>query len=55
MLDPQTVAKCGFEGLMKNKRVIIPGFKNKFMAKCVGLLPRKWVTIYTRKLLEQKV
>ncbi|WP_243526756.1 SDR family oxidoreductase [Bacillus pseudomycoides] len=55
MLDPQTVAKCGFEGLMKNKRVIIPGFKNKLMAKSVGLLPRKWVTIYTRKLLEQKV
>ncbi|PFL13746.1 SDR family oxidoreductase [Bacillus cereus] len=55
MLDPQTVAKCGFKGLMKNKRVIIPGFKNKFMAKSVGLLPRKWVTIYTRKLLEQKV
>ncbi|MGG2092167.1 SDR family oxidoreductase [Bacillus sp. S13(2024)] len=55
MLDPQMVAKCGFEGLMKNKRVIIPGFKNKLMAKSVGLLPRKWVTIYTRKLLEQKV
>ncbi|MBT2737291.1 SDR family oxidoreductase [Bacillus sp. ISL-7] len=55
LMDPQTVAKCGFEGLMKNKTVIIPGFKNKLMAKSVGLLPRKWVTIYTRKLIEQKV
>lgn len=55
VMDPQTVAKCGFEGIMQNKRVIIPGFKNKLMAKFVGLIPRKWVTIYTKKLFEQKV
>ncbi|WP_223593286.1 SDR family NAD(P)-dependent oxidoreductase [Neobacillus bataviensis] len=55
LMDPKIVARCGFEGLMKNKTVIIPGFKNKLMAKSVGLLPRKWVTIYTRKLIEQKV
>ncbi|MDR6999163.1 SDR family oxidoreductase [Neobacillus niacini] len=41
LMDPQSVAKCGFDGLMKNKTVIIPGFKNKLMAKSVGLLPRK--------------
>ncbi|WP_350302318.1 SDR family NAD(P)-dependent oxidoreductase [Peribacillus frigoritolerans] len=55
LIEPQVVAKCGYEGLMKDKTVIIPGFKNKLMAKSVGLLPRKWVTIYSRKLIEQKV
>ncbi|NWQ43483.1 SDR family oxidoreductase [Bacillus sp. EB106-08-02-XG196] len=55
LMDPEAVAKYGFAGLMKNKTVIIPGFKNKIMAKSVGLLPRKWVTIYTRKMIEQKV
>ncbi|PGS55918.1 SDR family oxidoreductase [Bacillus sp. AFS041924] len=55
LMDPKSVAKYGFEGLMKNKTVIIPGFKNKLMAKSVGLLPRKWVTIYTRKMIEEKV
>ncbi|MDR6998343.1 SDR family oxidoreductase [Neobacillus niacini] len=55
LMDPHAVARFGFEGLMKNKKVIIPGFKNKLMSKSVGLLPRKWVTIYTRRLIEQKV
>ncbi|PEL13979.1 SDR family oxidoreductase [Bacillus sp. AFS017336] len=55
LMDPRAVAKCGYKGLMKNKTVIIPGFKNKLMAKSVGLLPRKWVTVYTRKMIEEKV
>jgi short-subunit dehydrogenase len=55
LMDPKAVAKCGYEGLMKNKTVIIPGFKNKLMAKSVGILPRKWVTTYTRKMIEEKV
>ncbi len=32
IMDADTVAEIGYKGLMQGKRVVIPGFNNKFMA-----------------------
>ena len=32
MMEASTVAKTGYRGLMKNKRVVIPGLKNRLLA-----------------------
>ena len=39
-MSPEFVAKKAYEGLMKNKSTIIPGFQYKLFV----LLPRKLVT-----------
>ncbi len=44
------VAKAGYAGLMKGKRIVIPGFKNRVMAASVRLAPRSLVTSIAKKL-----
>ncbi len=43
-MDAATVAKIGYEGLMKKRRLIIPGPSNKFFSFMVRFLPREWIT-----------
>ncbi|TXK46362.1 SDR family oxidoreductase [Pontibacter qinzhouensis] len=38
-LSPEVVAKVAIDGLFKRKRVIIPGWKNKFILSLIPLLP----------------
>lgn len=38
-MSPQFMAQAAFKGLMKGKRVIVPGIRNKLFIK----LPRQWV------------
>lgn len=38
--DAKTVARTGYLGLMQEKRLVIPGFKNKLFAWGVRLIPR---------------
>jgi short-subunit dehydrogenase len=49
-MDAATVAEAGYRGLMKNKPVIIPGFKNSFLAFSVRFVPRKMAVRIARKL-----
>jgi short-subunit dehydrogenase len=39
MMEPRAVAEAGFHAMMKGKRVIIPGFMNKFGAFMAKRLP----------------
>jgi len=50
LMDAATVAEAGYRGLMKNKPVVIPGFKNSFLAFTVRFVPRKMAVRITRKL-----
>lgn len=43
-MSAKQVAKIGYNGLIKNKTVIITGFKNKFLIFLLRLTPRKVVT-----------
>lgn len=37
----ETVAEAGFDGLMRNKRTVVPGLGNKVVTLAVRLLPRR--------------
>ncbi len=50
LMDAATVAEAGYQGLMKDKPVVIPGFKNSFLAFTVRFMPRNMVVRITRKL-----
>jgi short-subunit dehydrogenase len=39
----QTVAKAGYRGLMRGRRMVVPGLANKLVAVAVRLLPRQWL------------
>jgi uncharacterized protein len=54
MMDAQTVAQMGYDALMAGKTIIIPGFMNKLMSKCVRFIPRKIVTKIVRNMQEDK-
>jgi len=43
-MDAVSVAEKGYEGLMKNKRVIIPGVMNRVVATAARIGPRDWST-----------
>lgn len=44
MMDVDTVAQAGYEGLIQNKTVVIPGFINRVFVWLVSITPRSWAT-----------
>jgi uncharacterized protein len=50
VLDAATVARIGYRGLLKGRRVVIPGLMNKLGVQGVRLLPRRLATGVTRRL-----
>ncbi|MGZ3497003.1 MAG: SDR family NAD(P)-dependent oxidoreductase [Vulcanimicrobiaceae bacterium] len=52
--DPASVAKAGFEGMLKGKRVVIPGLFNKFVAITPHLSPRRILLLVSRKMIERR-
>jgi short-subunit dehydrogenase len=50
VLDPVTVAKIGYEGLIKGQRVVIPGLINKLGVLSVRVTPRRLVAQIARRL-----
>jgi short-subunit dehydrogenase len=43
MMDPLSVARAGFEGMMKGRVMVIPGLSNRIGVSLVRLLPRRLV------------
>jgi uncharacterized protein len=50
VLNPVTVAKIGYEGLIKGQRIVIPGLVNKIGVLALRITPRKLVTQITKQL-----
>ena len=50
MMDAETVAQIGYNALIQGKTIVIPGFMNKIMSKCVRFIPRKIVTKIVRSM-----
>jgi short-subunit dehydrogenase len=48
------VARAGYEGMMRGKTMVIPGFLNKLLAQSVRFSPRKLVTAIS-KSVQKKV
>jgi short-subunit dehydrogenase len=47
-MEAAPAAEAAYRGLMKNKRLVIPGFTNKLLAILVRLFPRRLVIRVTR-------
>ena len=48
------VATAGYKGLMRGKRVVIPGSKNKLLSIVAGLVPRTLATTVAARLNRKK-
>ncbi|MED3667744.1 SDR family NAD(P)-dependent oxidoreductase [Geobacillus kaustophilus] len=53
IMDVKQVVEIGYDGLMKNQTIIIPGIKNRLLAISVRFLPRKIVTAIVRQIQER--
>jgi uncharacterized protein len=49
-MDAATVAKVGYQGLMKGRTVVIPGLMNRLIASGIRFVPRSLVTGVLRKV-----
>jgi len=52
--EPEPTVAAAYRGLMKGKRLVIPGFMNKLTVILVRLLPRRLVIRATRFLEEKR-
>jgi hypothetical protein len=50
MMNADVVARAGYRGLMRGKRVVIPGWMNKFTAKLANFVPTGVTTRIVRRL-----
>jgi uncharacterized protein len=50
LLEPESVARAGYEGMIAGRRVVIPGLRNWLGVKLVPLIPRKMVAAYVHAL-----
>ncbi len=54
ILSANKVAAVGYKALMKGKRIVVVGGKNKFLTFLVRLTPRKLVTRLGKQLMQKK-
>lgn len=52
-MDVETVAQVAYEGLKKNKTIIIPGFRNKLLAFAIRFTPRKLAVKVLRSIVKK--
>lgn len=51
-MSQRTVAEAGYEGLMKEKNVVVPGFKNRMLVRLTKIAPKSLVIRVARYLQE---
>jgi short-subunit dehydrogenase len=50
LMDAETVARIGYAGMIKGKRVVIPGLGNRLLALGPRIAPRRLVTWAVRAI-----
>lgn len=53
-MEAGPVARIGYKGLMRGKRLIIPGMKNKMFVQAVRFLPRQMITAIIRRVQDKR-
>jgi short-subunit dehydrogenase len=53
-VDVREVASLGYEGMLRGRRIVIPGWKNHAGVQLLRISPRSFVTKVVRKLQEKK-
>jgi uncharacterized protein len=54
VLEAATVARAGWEGALRGKRVVVPGLANRILAAGARISPRQLATRIARKLQENR-
>jgi short-subunit dehydrogenase len=54
VLDARSVALAGYRGMLRGKRVVVPGFGNKLLVAAERVTPRRLVTAITRRIQETR-
>ncbi len=54
LMDSRTAAKIGYKGMLKGKRVVIPGIKNAVMAAISQRLPRRLATTAVHRIQSRR-
>jgi hypothetical protein len=54
IVDAATVARAGYRGLMKGRRLVVPGLGNKLLMESVRVTPRRIVLKIVRFLQERR-
>ena len=54
LVDVREVARIGYEGMKRGKRLVIPGWKNRMVMETLRISPRRIVTKMVRKIQEMK-
>jgi short-subunit dehydrogenase len=54
VMDAPTVARVGYDGMMRGARVVIPGVANRALVQGLRVTPRRLVTAIARRLQESK-
>lgn len=54
LMSAEDVAHAGWQGLMKNKRVVIPGWKNRLLLLMGQLLPQRLILVIVAKINQLK-
>jgi short-subunit dehydrogenase len=49
-MSSMDVARAGYQGMMRGKRIVIPGLQNKIMVQMVRLGPRKMIADAVKKM-----
>jgi uncharacterized protein len=52
--DPAAVARAGWDGLERGKRVVVPGMTNKLLVQAERVTPRRVVTAVIKRLQESR-
>jgi short-subunit dehydrogenase len=53
--SPELVAEAGYRGMMRGRRVVVPGFWNKVFVFIVGVLPRGLVSPFLRQINRKRL
>jgi short-subunit dehydrogenase len=53
-LDARTVALAGYRGMMRGKRVVVPGFANWLLVEIVRFSPRRLAAAVVRQIQESR-
>jgi hypothetical protein len=52
--DARSVARAGYNGMMRGRRVVVPGLGNKLLAQSIRFSPRRLVTAIARRIQETR-
>jgi short-subunit dehydrogenase len=54
VMNAPEVARAGYEGMLRGKRIVIPGAANRLLVEALRVSPRRLVTAVARRIQESK-